>query len=156
MRYEGVGTVKIKVQNENIKEIIIMMEDVLYVPELRENLLSTTTLMLKGYKITQESGSITVSDKTGNAILTGELIGRRLELMARPGVDEHCEHSYNVEKTSSTEHELWHKRLGHINDEYLSRMCNDRLADGLSVVISDDFVCGSCNLPEIKLNHRLN
>lgn len=58
LRYEGVGTVEIKITNENEDDITIMMSDVLYVPQLRENLLSTTTLMKKGYKIVQQYDTV--------------------------------------------------------------------------------------------------
>ena len=62
LRYE-VSTVEIKTKNENGKKIIIIMSDVLYVPQLRENLLSTMTLMKKGYKIVQQSDMVVVMEE---------------------------------------------------------------------------------------------
>ncbi|XP_076395878.1 uncharacterized protein LOC143265784 isoform X11 [Megachile rotundata] len=52
LRYEGIGTDGIKVRHENIT-VTITIKDVLFVPELRENLLSTTVLTSKGYTLVQ-------------------------------------------------------------------------------------------------------
>ena len=49
--------------------INVILTDVLYVLELKENLLSTTMLMLKGLKIVQENDTITAYSKQGGTII---------------------------------------------------------------------------------------
>jgi len=152
--YEGVGTVKIHVKGDANKKSTIIMKDVLYVPKLRENLLSTNTLMLKGFKIVQECDAITVYDSEGVKVLTGKLNGKHVRFFAEPNIVKNSEKSlYNVERIKDVSYEIWHKRLGHVNKDYFAKMCNDNLVDGIRMTC---FACDSCNLGKINRKpHRV-
>ena len=67
--YEGVATVKFWLKRDENRNINVILTDVLYVLELKENLLSTTMLMLKGLKIVQENDTITAYSKQGGTII---------------------------------------------------------------------------------------
>jgi len=74
LRYEGIGTVEIAMRDENNDKITIVMSDVLYISQLRENLLSTTTLMKKDYKVIQQNDIIVIMDKEANSVLTCRVV----------------------------------------------------------------------------------
>ncbi|KAK2578119.1 hypothetical protein KPH14_000978, partial [Odynerus spinipes] len=159
LRYEvGKGTVGIKVRNGNTT-VTITVEDVLFVPdnELRENLLSTTVLTSKGYTLVQGNNKIVISNKHGDTVITDEIHEKHLQFLAEPYTNKCVEYeSYNVEKVKD-DFEIWHKRLGHINNEYLIKICNENLADGIQVTYFDkEFVCDTCNLGKItKKPHKI-
>jgi len=156
--YEDVGTVKVHVKGNANKKSTIIMKDVLYVPKLRENLLSTNTLMLKGYKIVQESGMITVYDREGDRVLTGKLNGKHVRFSAEPDMVKNREKAlYNVERIKDISYEIWHKQLGHVNKEYFTKMCNGSLVDGINKTYFDEsFACDSCDLGKINRKpHRI-
>ena len=45
---QGVGTIKFRVKGDANRSVAVSLSDVLYVPKLKENLMSTMTLMLRG------------------------------------------------------------------------------------------------------------
>lgn len=79
------------------------MEDVLCVPKLRENLLSTTMLMLKGYPVIQKRNTIAIYDQKGSHILTGKLYNNQAKFIVKPCVNNNTEcSSFNVEQITYT------------------------------------------------------
>lgn len=88
-------------------------------------------------------------DEESNAVLTGELIGKRLRFQAVPCCVHNHKSSYSVRKTPNVSHNVWHKRLAHINSQYLSRMNDNNLVEGMYITFVDDFVYESCNLCKI-------
>ena len=86
------------------------MKEVLYVPVLKKNLLSISTLDNKGYRVAFIDGKVLMWTK-GNTIeyvvVIGEEEGGLYKLKGHP------ETTLFHEITSSSE--LWHRRLAHIN-----------------------------------------
>ncbi|XP_076620060.1 uncharacterized protein LOC143341213 [Colletes latitarsis] len=152
LRYEGVGTVKMKVRQDANKDVTIIMNDVLYVPKLREKLLSTTTFMSKGYTIVQKGNMITVYDQQGNQVICGELNDKRVKFLANACVDMKSEPlSYNVERTTNNSFRIWCKCLGHVNNEYLTKMYEEEMVEGIrKLPFDENFVCDSCNLGKLN------
>ena len=86
------------------------MKEVLYVPGLKKNLLSISTLDKKGYKVAFIDGQVLMWSKGKTleyAVVIGEEEGGMYKLKGHP------ETSLVHETTNSSE--LWHRILAHIN-----------------------------------------
>jgi len=111
-------TVEIATRDENNDEIIIIMSDVLYVLQFRENLLSTTTQETTEERLQSNTTKRynCHSGQEGNAVLTSELMNKRLRFLVKPCNVENHGSFYSIGKPSDIGHKIWHKRLGYIND----------------------------------------
>lgn len=88
------------------------ISDVLYVPDIDQNLLSVGQLIEKGLKVSFESGHCLVFDATGQEILRVKMRGKSFSF--DPSDEEQMAYNNEVDNT-----EIWHKRLGHC---HLQRM----------------------------------
>ncbi|CAN1122661.1 Retrovirus-related Pol polyprotein from transposon TNT 1-94, partial [Linum perenne] len=89
--------------------------DVLYVPDLDQNLLSVTQLLAKGYRVFFEEKLCHVYDGTGKEVLCVEMRGKSFSF--NPMEEEHSAYPSQNEVTN-----LWHKRLGHCNLKMMLKM----------------------------------
>ena len=86
------------------------MKEVLYVPGLKKNLLSISTLDKKGYRVDFIDGQVLMWSKgktLQDVVVIGEEEGGLYKLKGHPNI------ALVHEITSSSE--LWHRRLSHIN-----------------------------------------
>ena len=86
------------------------MKDVLFVPGLKKNLLSISTLDAKGIRLAFIDGQVPMCPKgktIDNAIVIGEQDGRLYRLTGQP---EQALFHDSVEPN-----ELWHRRLAHVH-----------------------------------------
>ena len=86
------------------------MKEVIYVPGLKKNLLSISTLDNKGYRVSFIDGQVFMWSK-GKTIEYGVVIGEEKGGLYK--LKGHLEKTLIHEITSSSE--LWHRRLAHIN-----------------------------------------
>ncbi|KAG8478421.1 hypothetical protein CXB51_028187 [Gossypium anomalum] len=98
----GVGTIKVKM----FDGVVRTLSDVWYVPELKRNLISLSTLDSKGYRYTAESGGSTV---TGDAAVA----------------------SSSLSDDDITK--LWHMRLGHMSENGMVELSKRGLLDGQGI-----------------------
>ncbi|KAG8481491.1 hypothetical protein CXB51_026341 [Gossypium anomalum] len=98
----GVGTIKVKMFDGVVRKL----SDVRYVPELKRNLISLSTLDSKGYRYTAESGGSTV---TGDAVVA----------------------SSSLSDDDITK--LWHMRLGHMSENGMVELSKRGLLDGQGI-----------------------
>ncbi|KAG8480615.1 hypothetical protein CXB51_024767 [Gossypium anomalum] len=98
----GVGTIKVKM----FDGVVRTLSDVRYVPELKRNLISLSTLDSKGYRYTAESGGSTV---TGDAAVA----------------------SSSLSDDDITK--LWHMRLGHMSENSMVELSKRGLLDGQGI-----------------------
>ncbi|KAG8492957.1 hypothetical protein CXB51_012663 [Gossypium anomalum] len=98
----GVGTIKVKM----FDGVVRTLSDVRYVPELKRNLISLSTLDSKGYRYTAESGGSTV---TGDAAVA----------------------SSSLSDDDITK--LWHMRLGHMSENGMVELSKRGLLDGQGI-----------------------
>jgi predicted aspartyl protease len=98
---KGKGTIAIAT-NSGTKTIL----DVLYVPDIDQNLLSVGQLIEKGFKVTFEDQCCLIYDAAGQKILQIKMRGKSFSFF--PTKKEHTAYSTNISMT-----EIWHKRLGH-------------------------------------------
>ena len=103
---KGIGTVAI-ITSSGTKTI----SDVLYVPDIDQNLLSVGQLLEKGFKVSFEDFHCLIFYATGKEILRVKMRGKSFSY------DPMEEQIAYFNKVSSTE--IWHKRLGHC---HLQRM----------------------------------
>ena len=92
-----------------IKNILIQA---LYVPTFRVSLLSVSRLGAAGYKTTFERNICTTKNEDQRTIFTGKMENGIYILQ-----EGHDSHTALLAMEPSTE--IWHRRLGHINHEYL-------------------------------------
>jgi len=88
---------------------------VFHVPEIRKNLVSTSLLSKKGFKIVLESDKVIVTK-------SGMFVGKSYSCdgMFKFSINEiNVISAYMVESTSL----LWHARLRHLNYRYLKYIC---------------------------------
>jgi hypothetical protein len=98
---KGKGTVAITT-NSGTKTIF----DVLYVPDIDQNLLSVGQLIEKGMKVIFENQSCYIFDAARQKILQARMRDKSFSFL--PFEEEHTAFS-----TKLNDIEVWHKRLGH-------------------------------------------
>ncbi|GBO06534.1 Retrovirus-related Pol polyprotein from transposon TNT 1-94 [Araneus ventricosus] len=136
----GIGNVKAK----NVyKGSDIKIENVIYVPDLRYNLISLTALMSKGFKCVSKFDSMLIIDKHGNVVTKAFKRNNRLEIGLKPLNEYNIE--CNLVENPNDSYEIWHKRLCHLNQQYMLQM-----KSVIDFNLNSNFQCDSCNLGKIS------
>ena len=103
----------------------MVVSEFLYVPGLRKNLISMSTIEDKGYEVTFRGGQVIMYPK-GSSIESGKVIGIRRGRLYRFCFQPVGALVCNVEDTTQTTSdskdlcELWHKRMAHLHHGALS------------------------------------
>ncbi|KAK5819226.1 hypothetical protein PVK06_024198 [Gossypium arboreum] len=131
---KGKGNVVINTKSGN--KVIF---DVLFVPDIDQNLLSVGQLVEKGYSLAFKNGSCIVEDSYGQELVTVAMTDRCFMLDVN-----------QLEKKAYTslvdDAGLWHKRLGHVNYKSLDQLHKLNLVEDMSKVEAKDTVCEVCQL----------
>jgi hypothetical protein len=137
-KIEGVGSISFRLEYE----ARLHVDEVLYVPGIRKNLLSVATLENKGYWVIFKNRKALMRAK-GSHLSTAEPIGSH-----RGGiyvVTGQSVHALAHNATSSSE--LWHRRLGHLYYKALQDLQN--MVRGVpSISLSRNEICKGCMLGE--------
>ena len=116
---KGKGKILLKFTSEKL----LSLSNVLFVPSLRRNLVSSTLLDVAGLKIVQEAGKVVIM-RNGDFVGKGYRSGGLLVLNAVAQInDETTTNSVYIVQSV----DLWHGRLGHVNFASLKRLRNMRL-----------------------------
>ena len=107
---KGIGNIKLKVTNGNIK----ILTKVRYIPKIRRNLISLGLLESKGYKFSSKSGVLKVT-KGSRTIMEAKRRNSLYYLMA-----ETVTGSVNI--TQSESMSSWHCRLGHVGEKGIKEL----------------------------------
>jgi predicted aspartyl protease len=107
---KGKGIVAIE-GNSGIK----LISDVLFVPEIDQNLLSVGQLLEKGYSVVFKDKHCSISDPVGLEIFTIKMKGKSFSL-------DWMEEESAAFPSIANQTELWYKRLGHFNQATLVQM----------------------------------
>ncbi|CAJ2639700.1 unnamed protein product [Trifolium pratense] len=129
---KGKGTVVISTSS-GIKTI----SDVLYVPDIDQNLVSVGQLIEKGFKVSFENQLCLIFDTTGREILRVKMRGKSFSF--DPIEEEQSAYFTEVSPT-----ELWHKRLGHCHIQRMMNMKNNDMTRGLPVLSNHLPNCNAC------------
>jgi len=154
----GIGTIKVKVQdNKDITKYVIMY-DVIYVPNLQNNLLSVMKLMDRGLKVNFSNDTAKICRKNSSEVIAaGERLGDHLIIYMIPlrGVSiNECKNTYVNNKLDISKEETdtfskniedkWHRRLGHVNNKYMQRLIKENLVTGIKDRELKEANCESC------------
>ncbi|KAL0385037.1 UNVERIFIED_CONTAM: Retrovirus-related Pol polyprotein from transposon TNT 1-94 [Sesamum radiatum] len=115
----------------------LALQDVLYVPSLRRNLISGSLLNKVGLKIVLEADKVIIT-KNGDFIGKGYLADGLFVLNTMPFVSNKSisNSAYIVETVN-----IWHGRLGHVNFDSVKRLKSMNLID-----ISEADKCSKCSV----------
>ncbi|CAL5368182.1 unnamed protein product [Camellia sinensis] len=114
-----------------------LISDVLYVPEINQNLLSVTQLLEKGYKVLFEDKNCVIKDTKVIEVFKVQMKDKSfaLDLMKEEQAAVHKDDSNTV---------LWHKRLGHFHHAALLFMKKNNLVKGLPELEEEPPKCAAC------------
>jgi len=129
---KGMGTITIETQS-GTKAIF----DVLYVPDLDQNLLSVGQLLEKGFKLYFEDKHCLIKEASGHDLFKVKMRGKSFSL--NPLEEEQV--VYSARENAS---ELWHKRLGHYHYQGLLKMQESMKVENLSKLGASSKNCRAC------------
>ncbi|KAG8487092.1 hypothetical protein CXB51_020668 [Gossypium anomalum] len=113
--------------------------DVLFVPDIDQNLLSVGQLVEKGYSLVFKNGSCVIEDFHGQEIVTVGMVDKCFML----DVNQLEKKAYTSLADNA---DLWHRRLGHANFRSLDLLHKLNLVEEMSKVEVRDTVCEICQL----------
>ncbi|KAG8500752.1 hypothetical protein CXB51_002776 [Gossypium anomalum] len=123
----GVGTIKVKM----FDGVVRTLSDVRYVPELKRNLISLSTLDSKGYRYTAESGVLKIS-KGSLVVMKGQRKTAKLYVLQGSTVTgDAAVASSSLSDDDITK--LWHIRLGHMSENGMVELSKRGLLDGQGI-----------------------
>ena len=107
---------------------ILSLNDVLYVPEMRYNLISVSVLGKASVKVIFENDEVVLT-KCGNLVGKGHYCDGLFLLNVSCVMNENT--CSNIYLTNSID--LWHSRLGHVNFSYLKKMKELGIINDMSI-----------------------
>ena len=113
-KVEGKGTVVLKFTSGNV----LTLKDVLYVPEVRKNLVSGFVLVKKGFKIVLESDKVVVTK--GGAFVGKGYVHEGLFKLNVTVADNNKTSTSSAYLIDSCD--MWHFRLGHVNKASIKKL----------------------------------
>ncbi|KAG8488765.1 hypothetical protein CXB51_016773 [Gossypium anomalum] len=123
----GVGIIKVKM----FDGVVRTLSDVRHVPELKRNLISLSTLDLKGYRYTAESGVFKIS-KGSLIVMKGQRKTAKLYVLQGSTVTgDAAIASSSLSDDDITK--LWHMRLGHMSENDMVELSKRGLLDGQGI-----------------------
>lgn len=132
----------------------IQVQDALHVPGISANLLSVSKIVQKGYQVIFNEKGCQIIDSQNSLIATASLINDVYRLN-QPKSRNHI----NLSVQDTTDIDLWHRRLGHIN-RISMKIARDKTATGIKFIDTNPEPCIIClkgkqhRLPFIKSNTR--
>ena len=147
---EGQGTVQIE-SNFDGKKFISTLENVLYIPTNRHNLLALGRWDKSSGRIDVHHGKLSLISASGQVVAQGERMDTNLYHMdikvLKPG--KSCATSTTSFAYTSSESpqswETWHRRFGHIGYDGIQHLLDRGLVDGLQIdVTSPKPDCQAC------------
>jgi len=140
---EGVG--KVLITRKDGKTAF--MHNVLYVPMMKNNLLSLGQLLEKGYTMNMQQKCIKVYDEKGRLMFKTSLSKNRTFKIDSNTKTIQCMSSIHTEE----EDWLWHYRFGHLNFNSLNQLGRKSMVSGLPMIQPPKKICEGC---VISKHHR--
>ena len=140
---EGIGNVQIHVVLEDGRVENSVLCDVFYIKELAVNLMSVSATTNKGYDVLFNEDTCRILDTGGKIVCRGIKEGNLWKLLLRSAA-----HSAALAHEGPTLADVWHQRLGHINEQTLTQMLKRGTVTGIIGLNPDDTVsfCKGCTL----------
>ena len=133
--YEGKGNISITLKTGEI----LIIPNVLYLPNLKTNILSLGKLDDQGCKTFLTSGFLTVHDKSGRLLTKTRKTSGNMYKM-KININERC----NLIEEEASEAWLWHRRFCHQSFHTLQDMMRGDLVKGLPQFRNPNEVCAHC------------
>ena len=102
------------IKRKNGKTVVI--ENVLYVPSMKSNLLSLGQLLEKGFSMRTKNKSLNIYDGNHHLMIKSSLIANRIFKIKMDMAEFHCMTAATTPKDAW----LWHFRYGHLNFDSLN------------------------------------
>ena len=123
---------------------VINLKNVLYSPELPQNLISVNRLMEAGFSVLFEGKEVIIK-QAGEIKISGKIICNLPSIKFGAYM-----HDANVHyaKYNKINYELWHKRLGHMCDSKFNELRNKRMVDNIRLIENikpDHKLCTGCS-----------
>jgi hypothetical protein len=145
----GTGRVHVRM-NAKGKWVTSILQNVLYVPDLSTNLLSVSHLARRSAEVRFVGEACYVYDKGKSLVLEGKLRNDLYVMQMRPdgpimakvvtvasnpeNTFDPSAHVLTTRLTSSTGSlDLWHRRLGHLHHNAITRMADEELMTGMTI-----------------------
>ncbi|KAL0117643.1 hypothetical protein PUN28_008795 [Cardiocondyla obscurior] len=143
---ESGGRGDIKLDAKSNRQLInqVKLKNALYVPELRNNLLSVSSITDNGYTVKFEKDRATVNRKNGSVVFTAS---KRDQLYV---VNERKEQAAFVNEKDKIDLIKWHQRYGHLNIRDLKAIKVKDMVLGMNLASKtneiDCEVCAKCKI----------
>lgn len=131
------GNMKMTMNNGN-EDSIVTLKDVTHVPNLCANLLSVSRMAKNGNKVVFEDDTCEIFNKYSEIVGTATLVNGLYRLNGKPTVNN------ENALLSAENHEVWHRRLGHICDDNLVKVNNASIGMKLSNKDKNSSKCVIC------------
>ena len=151
---KSIGTVALNIQLENDISKKVELKDTLYVPDLRNNLLSVSCVTNNDYSVTFHKNHATINRQDGSIVLKAFKQGQLYI------VNETKENAFNVCEQKNLDVIKWHQRYGHINLNDLKKMVNEKMVSGINfepkVCNLECEVCAKCKIHVLPFSKSEN
>ena len=120
-----------------IESVSSLNPDVLFVPNIDQNLLSVGQILEKGFKVLFEDKFCMIKDANGKNVFKIKMRGKSFALNL-------LEEEKTVVSQENNVTSLWHKRLGHFHHNEVLYMKKNQLAVGLPDLKQNLPTCIAC------------
>ena len=124
----GKGNINLIMKFQISKPKRVVMYNVLYIPKLACNLFSVRAAANRGNTIKFGKTNCHIRDSNGKLVGMGSLADKLYYLKCEAIIQEQA--SVSVTKGKA---DLWHQRLGHLNEQQLREMTNHGLVKGMEI-----------------------
>jgi len=144
VKSNGVGDINLNIKtNQNVTNSV-KLKNALYVPELRNNLLSVSSVTDNGYTVTFKKNRATINRKDGSIVLTAT---KREHLYV---INEKKEYAAFIDEKDQINLRKWHQRYGHLNVTDLKAMQSKNMVKGINFASKTNEinceVCAKCKI----------
>lgn len=143
MDSSSVGEINMEVKNRGSKNMV-KLKDTMYVPALRNNLMSVSTITDNGYIVVFDEYRATIKRRDGSTALTAT---KKNQLYV---VDETNNRAMATRDVNDDKMTRWHQRYGHLNISDLKNLKMKEIVKGIDFTIkTDKFQCKICDQSKI-------
>lgn len=150
----GVGDVNLTTKINSHTVNSVKLEDTLFVPELRNNLLSVSSVTENGYTVTFNKEQAVIKRQDGSIAVTATT---RNQLYI---VDEKEDALAFVSEDNNKELQKWHQRFGHLNIHDLKTMKDKEIVSGLKFTSKvseiNCEICAKCKINVLPFKPTTN
>ena len=114
-----------------------LIRNVLFVPDISQNLLSVGQLLEKGFKVFFEANQCLIKDSEGKDVFRAKMKGKSFAL-------DPLEEEQSVFSEAKINGEIWHKRVGHFNHTSVVDLQRKELVQGLPQLEAKIPNCKTC------------